>query len=84
MITSFTIFSLRFKFGIERKSPAKVIEFKENFDLCDIWRVRNTKSKRFTFAQKHSSGFIQRTPDYMSISNTLQEFVTMTDILTYI
>ena len=84
MITSFTIFSLRFKFGIERKSPAKVIEFKENFDLCDIWSVRNTKSKRFTFAQKHSSGFIQRTPDYMFISNTLQEFVTMTDILTYI
>ena len=84
MITSFAIFSLRFKFGIERKSPAKVIEFKENFDLCDIWRVRNTKSNRFTFAQKHSSGFIQRTPDYMFISNTLQEFVTMTDILTYI
>ena len=84
MITSFAIFSLRFKFGIERKSPAKVIEFKENFDLCDIRRVRNTKSKRFTFAQKHSSGFIQRTPDYMFISNTLQEFVTMTDILTYI
>ena len=84
MITSFAIFSLRFKFGIERKSRAKVIEFKENFDLCDIWRVRNTKSKRFTFAQKHSSGFIQRTPDYMFISNTLQEFVTMTDILTYI
>ena len=40
------------------------------------------KSKRFTFTQKHSSGFIQRRLDYILISNTLQEFVTMTDILT--
>ena len=28
---------------------AKLIELKENYDLRDIWRVRNTKSKRFTF-----------------------------------
>ena len=40
------------------------------------------KSKRFTFAQKHSSGFIQCRLDYIFISNTLQEFVTMTEILT--
>ena len=65
-----------------KKSLAKLIEFKETYDLCDIWRVRNTKSKRFTFTQKHFSGFIQRRLDYILISNTLQEFVTMTDILT--
>ena len=67
---------------IKKKSLAKLIELKENYDLCDIWRVRNTKSKRFTFTQKHFSGFIQRRLDYMFISNTLQEFVTMTEILT--
>ena len=37
---------------IKKKSLAKLIELKENYDLCDIWRVRNTKSKRFTFTQK--------------------------------
>ena len=67
---------------VKKKSLAKLIELKENCDLCDIWRVRNTKSKRFTFTQKHFSGFIQRRLDYMFISNTLQEFVTMTEILT--
>ena len=54
------------------------------YDLCDIWRVRNTKSRRFTFAQKHSSGFTQRRLDYMFSLNTLQEFVTITEILTSI
>ena len=44
--------------------------------------VRILKSKRFTFTQKHSSGFIQRRLDYILISYTLQEFVTMTEILT--
>ena len=67
---------------LKKKSLAKLIELKETYDLCDIWRVRNTKSKRFTFTQKHSSGFIQRRLDYILISNNLQEFVTMTDILT--
>ena len=65
---------------LKKKSLDKLIEFKETCDLCDIWRVRNMKSKRFTFTQKHSSVFIQRTLDL--ILNHLQEFVTMTDILT--
>ena len=60
---------------------AKLIELKENYDLCDIWRLRNTKSKRFTFAQTHSSGFINvdLTTCFMFISNIVHEFVTMTD-----
>ena len=44
---------------LQKKSLTKLIEFKETYDLRDIWMVRNTKSKRFTFTQKHSSGFIQ-------------------------
>ena len=35
-----------------------------------------------TFAQKHSSGFIQHRLDYMYISNTIQELVSMTEVLT--
>ena len=69
---------------IRKKSLAKLTELKENYDLCDKWRVRNMKSKRFTFAQKHSSGCIQRRRNYMFLSNTLQGFATMTEILTHI
>ena len=68
---------------IKKITLAKLIEFKETYDFCDIWRVRNTKSKRFIFTQKHSSGFIQRRLDYILISNTLQEFVTKTDTNSY-
>ena len=34
---------------LKRKSLAKFIELIEAYDLCDIWRVRNTKVKQFTF-----------------------------------
>ena len=55
-------------------SLAKFIKFKEAYDLCDIWRIRNTKVKQFTFTQQHSPGFIQRRLDYFFISNGRQEF----------
>ena len=60
------------------------MEFKKTCDLWDTKRVRNTKSKRFSFTQKHSSDFIQPRLDYILISNTLQEFVIMTEILALI
>ena len=44
--------------AIKKNSLAKFIELKESYDLRDTWGVRNTKSKRFTFAQKHFPGFI--------------------------
>ena len=68
---------------IKKKPLAKLIELKENYDSCNIWRVRNTKCKRFSFPQKHSSDFIQLRLDYMFILNTLQEYVTMTDVDSY-
>ena len=45
---------------IKNKSLAKIIEIKESYDFCVIWRVRNTKSKRFNFRQKHFSGISQQ------------------------
>ena len=57
-------------------------KLKEFYELCDICRVRTMKSRQFTFTQQHSSGFIQRRLDYIFISNTLQELVTTTEILT--
>ena len=54
---------------LKKKSIAKFIELKEKFDLCDIWRIRNPKTKRYTFRQKHDFGLIQRRFDYFYISN---------------
>ena len=68
--------------AIKKKSLAKLIQLKESYDLCDIWRIRNPVTSTFTFRQKHSTGFIQRMFDYIFISNSLQEFVNDTRILT--
>ena len=66
---------------LKKKSIAKFIELKEKFDLCDIWRTRNPKTKRFTFHRKHVSGLIQRRLDYFYISNSMQVPVKNTDVL---
>ena len=34
---------------LKKKSVAKSIKIKVNFDLCDIWRLRNPDAKQFTF-----------------------------------
>ena len=57
---------------LKKKSLAKPIEFKETYDIFDIWRVGNTKSNWLTFTQKRSSDFIQCRLDYILISKTLQ------------
>ena len=49
---------------LKKKSLTKFIEIKESLNLCDIWRIRNPKFKRYTFRQHHSSGFIQGRSDY--------------------
>ena len=67
---------------IKKKSLAKLIKLMTHIMTHMIYGVGNTKSKQFTFAQNHSSGFIQRRLDYMFISNTLKEFVTMTETMT--
>ena len=33
---------------LKMKSIAEFIELKEKFHLCDIWRIRNSKTKRCT------------------------------------
>ena len=54
---------------------------KWNFDLCDIWRVRNPHKKLSTFQQKHFTGIIQRRLDYIFVSNILQESVKKKQII---
>ena len=57
---------------LKKKSIAKMIGLLENFDLCDIWRIRNLKKKRYTFRLNHFSGYIQRRLDYFFVSNSIQ------------
>ena len=66
----------------KRKSLTKLIELKEVYDLCDIWRIRNITVKQFTFNQQHFSGFIQCRLHYFFISNCFQEFTSTRFILT--
>ena len=42
-----------------------------DFDLVDIWRIRNPESKRFTWRQRNP--FIQRRLDYWLISDACQD-----------
>ena len=51
-------------------------------DLIDIWRIRNPITKRFTWRQKNP--LIQRRLDFWLISNSLQDEIDKTDIVTSI
>ena len=59
--------------SLKQKSVAKLLELKEEYDLCDIWRIRNPTKKLYSFRENHSSGMINRRLDYMFKSNKLQE-----------
>ena len=57
-----------------------MIEINEAFDLCEIWKIRNQKSKILTFQQSHVTGYIQ-IKNYFFVSNMLQESVAKVDII---
>ena len=42
---------------LKKSSVSKLIEIKEKYNFCDIWRIGNTKDKHCTFRQKHRSEF---------------------------
>ena len=58
---------------LKKNSLAKLIQIKKKFNLCDVWRIRNSNTKRYTFRQQHSSSYSQRRLDYFFISSVLQE-----------
>ena len=64
---------------LKRKSIAKLVEKKESLDICDIWRIKIPNTQNFTFRQNHSTEL--QNPNYIFISNCLQEFPNNTDIL---
>ena len=66
---------------LKKLAVTKLIELKKSLKLCDIWRIRNPKSKAFTYRQRHFSGVLQRRLDYLFISNNMQESVKNVEIL---
>ena len=66
------------KATLKNKSIEKFIELKEMFHLCHIWRIRNPKTKRYTFSQKLVSGLFQRRLDYFYTSDSIQAFIKNT------
>ena len=44
---------------LKKRPLAKLIEIKETLCLCDTRRIRNPNTRRFTFCQNQSSGFIE-------------------------
>ena len=58
-----------------------MLELIERFELCDIWRIRNSTERRFIFRQNRILEYIQWRLDYFFVSNKLQESIKDTDIL---
>ena len=66
---------------LKKLAVSKLIELKEPLNLCDTWRIRNPKSKAFSFRQHHVSGILQRRLDCLFISKNMQELVKNVKIL---
>ena len=66
---------------LKQKSAAKLLELKEDYDLCVIWRIQNPTKKSYNFRQNHSSGIINHRLDYIFLSNKFQEFSNGTGII---
>ena len=62
----------------KKKSISFMESFLDEFDLVDVWRVMNPKTKKFTRCTY--SPLVQRRLDYFFISCPLQSAVTEADI----
>ena len=66
--------------ALKLNSIATFLKFKESMELIDIWRIRNPPKKRYTFRQRHFSGFLQRRLDYFFVSSNLQQNIDKAEI----
>jgi len=62
-----------------RKVMENIDSMMEVYDLCDVWRIKNPDSRRYTWRQKRPS--ISSRLDMWFISNALQDFCFNTDIV---
>ena len=51
----------------------------QSYGLCDIWRIRNKNTKRYTYRQR--TPFIQRRLDYIFVFSDLQDCVKTMDVI---
>ena len=51
-----------------------MIEFKNNFELCDIWRLRNSRIKRITLG-KNIGLALFNVDSIFFVSNVLEEYL---------
>ena len=65
----------------KKLSVRKIIDFKETYNVTDIWRIRNPKTTKYTFPQKQRSGMLWRHLDYFLISNNIQGYIKYAKIL---
>ena len=64
---------------LKDKSITKIISMMSENDLCDIYRVRNPQSRRYTWRCK--TPLIQRRLDYLLISDQLQGQIEAIDFI---
>ena len=50
---------------LKKNYVVRMVELKKEYNLYDIWRIRNPREKSFTFQQNHSSGILNRRLDYI-------------------
>ena len=63
----------------QKASVKSIQDLYLDFDLVDIWRIRNPTTRRFTWRQRNP--FIQRRLDFWLISDVCQEDIEGTDII---
>ena len=65
-------------------SVANLIQIKEKLNLCNIWRIKHPKERRFTCRKYHGTGFFQRRIWIVFlVSNILPDSTTQTNMLAY-
>ena len=64
---------------LKMNSITKLLSLMSERDLCDLFRVRNPDTRRFTWRRKNS--FLQRRLDYLFVSEYSQEQVDTFDII---
>ena len=65
--------------SIRLMSLSKFESINQKIDLCNVWRIRNHDSRRFTYCSK--STFPQCRLNYLFISDSIQEDINQINIL---
>ena len=64
---------------LKANSLTKLLSIMSERDLCDLFRVKNPDTRRFTWRRKNS--FLQRRLDYLLVSEYSQEQIDTFDII---